>query len=444
MNAKHKYICLTMVAISAFSTVACGNANTATEPDAAVYAAAEPATVSGNADTPDIQEPQNTSEKDTTQVRIANRYPDADFIEMIAENRYIILNDDQDEHNTYIRVFDSEKNTIISNITVDNQNTYRVRPYIIKDKGFGIVTENTTAASNVKAYFYDTDGNLINTFFKILANHEVCKSSYAFAPDGSEFYVTSTNRDQCVCGYDLKDDYTTQVYIVHNTTDYELLSEFDSHTDVHLYGTTADGKLIFSFHYDPFERDPNKTHDAFENNPGDPYMQFREENGFGFMDPTGYEIDTPELAPLYDSDIYYDQVYIRGNSIILANNERIVRLDPDNNGEYLEQVYSIPGGLTGLNDDIYLSYDGDYVVYPIYKNSYGDTEVHILKYEGNSYSEIFEQEYEKQIKFEPEFWISYVDVSDGILYGRINNIIIKEYNRKNDDKMLFSVNFLEE
>ena len=83
------------------------------------------------------------------------------------------------------------------------------------------------------------------------------------------------------------------------------------------------------------------------------------------------------------------------------------------------------------------------MVFPIYKNSYGDTEVHILKYEGNSYSEIFEQEYDKKIMFEPDFQICFIDVPNGILYGKINYIFIAQQNSKTDDEKLFSVNFLE-
>ena len=278
------------------------------------------------------------------------------------------------------------------------------------------------------------------TFFKNLASHEAFNSSYAFAPDGSAFYVTSTDREQCVCGYDLKEDYTTQVYIVHDTANYGLLSEFDSHTDVHLFGTTKDGKLIFSFHHDPGERDTAKTHDAFENDPCDPYMQFRKENGFGFIDPAGYEIDTPELAVLYESGVYYDQVFIRGNTVILANNDEIVRLDPEKNDEYRDTVYTIPGGMTGYNDNIYLSYDGDFIVYPIYQNSFQDTELHVLKYEGDSYSEIFEQEYNDNILLDPDYF-AFMDVPNGITYG---NTYRSQLNGKTVETPHFSVSILDE
>ena len=405
-NSTTKYLCLTLAAISSLSTAACGNSAT-TGPDTTVYASAEP---------------EPTSEKSSgaeKKITVAERYPDAEYIEMIAENRYIVQNNDVNDHKTYIRVFDSENNTVVNSITVDNQNTYMIRPYIINGCGFGIVTENSTINSNVKAYFYDTDGNLVNSFFKNLENHEAFNSSYAFAHDGSAFYVTSTDRDQCTCGYTRNDDYTTQVYIVHNTSDYELLSEFDSHTDVELYGTTEDGKLIFSYHHDTGERDTWITHDDFEKNPGDPYMQFREQNGFGFIDSTESETDTPELVHLFEGDDYYDQVYIRRNSVIFANNDEIVRMDPD---DYCGHVYDIPGGLTGYNDDIYLSYDGDYIVFPIYKNQFQDTELHVLKYDGNSYTEIFEQEYNYKIMFRPdEDEIAFLDVTNGILYGYIDN-----------------------
>lgn len=95
--------------------------------------------------------------------------------------------------------------------------------------------------------------------------------------------------------------------------------------------------------------------------------------------------------------------------------------------------------MIGYNDNIYLSYDGDFIVYPIYQNSFQDTEMHVLKYEGDSYSEIFEHEYNYNILLDPDHF-AFMDVPNGIIYG---NISLSRLDGHAIETLHFSINILD-
>ena len=434
-------LCLAMAVFTAMSLTACGTKKTEMnerEPVAVAEVAAElTRAYEGSA---------------------ADKYPNAEFIEKISDGRFIIINRDRQAETVNITIYDIVKDEVINEIVVDSDGESLLTPTIFEGRGFGFIIPGKYREPGANAYYYDTEGNLVNTF-EVHFDPEL-NDSYVLAPDGSALYAVVNDRVMCACGYDFKDDYTTQVYKVYPDGSIEELANYDSHYNLAPLGVTDDGRIVFMFRYD--ERDlVVKTHKEYEmgygrgsditieelKNVNLNYIQydFDEEDDEAIFDieevkkqlreseddikivESGYALmntdskESHELEKIYLTKNFYDHVFVRGNNIILTNDDEVLRLHPDQNGQYKDTHYETTVGLKNFYESLYVSPGGDYVVFPQYTEEHMDTTVNVLRFDGDKAELIFREYYEgKRIEFRAVFRITYFDEETGDFYGYYN------------------------
>ncbi len=411
-----KRLGLTLAAIATLSMTACGVSNSA----APVIIQEEPETV--------MQEVNETLPEETNEEQnvvraisetVYERFPDADFIEQISAEKYVVLYRSDTHISAEVKIYDVTKDKVMKSFKVYSDDWF-VKPVIYMDQGFGFISERGGVKNHgVDAVFYDIDGNLVNRFSKDFDMNLF--SSYTFAPDGSAFYVSLNDNEMCACGYSFKTDYTTKIIAVYGDGSEELIKEFDSHTDLSFLGTTPDGKIVVRYQYDPNEKELH-THEEFEREwmlIGENEGKEKVERGFALLDPKAG--DEQELEKIYQYDGYFTEVVLRGDSIITADSNEIRKICPDENGVYQEIKYETEIGAEGYSFELYVSANGEFVAYPTYTDGFMDTTVNVLQFENGSadlaYSEFFEG---KNIEFKQNYTISMLDEATGDLYGIYN------------------------
>ena len=422
IKAASKVLGLTLATITSVSMTACSTTPLTTQTNVnAIQVQEETQTV-----IQDQNETGNPSETTTPQEvkraiegSVAERFEGADFIEAISAERYVVLYRNSNHVEAEVSVYDITTDSVIKTFTIKSEDWF-VKPIIFMDNGFGFISERSGIKNHgVDASFYDLDGNLVNKFSKDFDSSLM--ATYALASDGSALYVSLNDDLICACGYSFKADSTTKIYAVYGDGSEDLIKEFDAHTVLGLLGTTPDGRLVVRFQYDPNDKQVY-THEEYErmfmNSLNDP-NRAKVERGFAFL---GTEPGTdPELDRFYETDECFEEVYLRGDSLILAKNDAIIKLSPDANGTYTETKYATSIGAEGYSFDIYVSASGDYVVYPQYTDEFMDTTVNVLKIEnGNAelvYSEFFEGQ---KIEFRAQYDLSVLDEGNGDLFGFYN------------------------
>ena len=419
-----KYLCIGMATVSALCSVACGTQNApvaqtaeASALSVAAVLPAEPTPVI--TEVPTITTAAEPAAQNVTRAiegTAVDRFPDADIIEEIAAGRYVVITEDTQYSRCSVQVYDISTDTVLNDFYVYNLHYNNMEPIIFEGRGFGFVTKGRVYDNTgLYAYYYDTEGNVVNEFHKDLKYYNY---SYALAPDGSALYVAENDREQCACGYDFKADYTTQIYAVYDKDNYELIAEYDSHTDLYLLGTTSDGKLIVNYHYDPNEK-VILTHEQYEiqgslaaqTGSTDPGI----EDGIELIDIAGNQ--TPKM--IFQADTFYSHVFVRGDKIIQASDERMVWLCPDENGNYFVYRYDTVIGRKNIYTDFYVSVDGNYAVYPTYNDDETDTTVNIVYFDGDQITPVFSKLYpDCRIRFSNFEFVSMLDAETGDFYGR--------------------------
>lgn len=366
--------------------------------------------------------PEETTEtKEATRAieeTIAERFEGADYIEAISETRFVVLYRGENHYKAEVNVYDVTTDTVINTFTVYSGDWF-VKPVIFEGSGFGFISEREGIKNHgVDASFYDLDGNLVNKFSKDFDNDLF--ASFALAPDGSALYVSLNDNIVCACGYSFKADYTTKIYAVYGDGTESLIKEFDSHTDLSILGVSDDGKIVVNFKYDPNEKEVH-THEEWERLyfsaiPEEDSNKEKVVRGYAFLDPNAGE--EQELERFYETDKYYEHVFLRGNSLILVSHDEIIKVSFDENGDSEETKFETFIGAEGYYFDLYVSASGDYVVYPSYTDEFKDTTVNVLKItDGEAelvYSEFFEG---KKIEIDPDCNLAILDEETGDLYG---------------------------
>lgn len=63
------------------------------------------------------------------------------------------------------------------------------------------------------------------------------------------------DREVCACGFDLKADFTTQIYKLYPDGTEVKLADYDSHYIIYPVGTLDNGNLVLAFNYNPKDRE---------------------------------------------------------------------------------------------------------------------------------------------------------------------------------------------
>ena len=472
--------CIVMAALTTISLAACGGANrsnnnvreldtvveiTIDSPDESVEASDETGERRTTKSTETTREDADGSETSTDisdsksgadtftrayEGSAADKYPNAEFIEKISDGRFIIINRDRQADTVNVIIYDIVKDEVIKEITVDSEGESLLTPTVFEGKGFGFIIPGKYREPGAKAYYYDTEGNLVNTF-EVHFEPDL-NDSYVLAPDGSALYAVVNDRVQCACGYDFKADYTTQVYKVYPDGSTEKLANFDSHYSLAPFGVTDDGRIVFVFRYDEHDL-VVKTHKEYEMGNVIPLDEIKmvkiedtesdgetdddviisvdelkkklnEKEDDGKKVEAGYALmntdsnASHELEKIYLTNHFYVHYFVRGNNIILTDDDEVLRLHPDQNGEYKATHFETPVGLKNYYESLYVSPSGDYVVFPQYTEERMDTTVNVLRFDGDKADLIFQEYNEgKKIDFHAVFLITYFDEETGDFYG---------------------------
>ena len=430
-TALKKAICITMATLLTGCFTGCGEGKTAAatnyETGVAVEASETIEATVGSAEVSEetteiVSEPKERVYKGI----IAGKFPDADFIEQIADGRFVILDRDKYDGSTEVTVYDACTDSVLNTFKVVDCSEMFLTPVIFEGKGFGFITPyGNRKEAVVYGYYYDTDGNLVNKFEK--EYDPELNGSYALASDGSAMYVVLNDRVQCACGYDFNVNYTTKILKVYADGSEDMLNEFDSHYAMNPLGTTDDGRLMVIYTYDPRDK-VQKTHEEYERgesisidevlNPDESEnSELKGERGLAFIN-TGKD-DSHDLEKFYDLKRYYEHIFVRGNAVILVSDTSIIRVSPDKNGEYKECKFEDSVGLKGYYTNLYVSAIGDYVVYPTYSEEFQDTEVNVLHFDGDKAEVIFEKNQEGwKVEFDPRYRLAFFDEVTGDFCGR--------------------------
>ena len=441
-------LCLAMATITAVCFTACGSAKGATT-NASAESAASGLAAQGIISIVDV-EPETTTgatnettttgaTNDTTttggattntataaanrkfQGTIVDKYPDADFIESIADGKFVVLFRDVKQYRTNGVVYDINSDKELNSFTIYNCDTYSLCPVIFYGQGFGFITPHSGSKPGVYAYYYDTDGNLVNKYDR--KNTTPFHSAAVLAPDGSALYVVDDDRVQCACGYDLKPDYTTQIYKVNPDGSEEKLAEYDSHYIIYPMEVTTEGRLVLVYNYNSMDK-TGLSHQDYERlgmlanrgSEGDAYII---ENGYAFMDTN--KDASHDLDKFYLADKMYTFNCIRGNSITIMDNEEIINFTPDANGQYKGYRYKPSFKLSGGSYDTYPTANGEYIVFSAHSQDLKDTTINVLHFENDNIDLIFEKTYAGyDVKIDRHYERVFLDVDTGDLFARLD------------------------
>lgn len=424
-------LCIAMATLTAIGFTACGSTNAARN-EARVEHASETTyentvtedTVTGGASTTD---PAAESFTRAYEDSAADKYPDADFIEKIDNGTFIIIERDRQTKTINVTIYNIVKDEVINEFTVDSGGESLLTPEIFEGRGFGFIIPGTYQQPGAIAYYYDTEGNLVSTFEKRFETR--LNDSYMLAPDGSALYAVVNDREQCACGYDFKADYTTQIYKIYADGTDEVIGDYDSHYDLYPLGVTDEGKIVFAYHYDEHDK-VVKTHEEYEKLEFVSIEELEKLQGGGEKEDDGKIVESGyvlmdaaddsahELEKICLTNTYCEHYFVRGNNIILTNDDEILRLAPDQNGQYKETHYETPVGIKGYYTSLYVSSSGDYVVFPQYTEDCKDTTVNVLHFSGDKADLIFSEYYEGwNIEIKAVYRITYFDEETGDFYG---------------------------
>ena len=419
-----KTLCITLTAIAALSSVACGS-NAAAQGNVTTQASAvagEEPGASGNTE-PGTAEPTTVITPTATiaarpetrafEGKITDRFPDADHIDQISAGRYIVVKNDHNKAFSEVTIFDAYEDAVVNVVQVPNLGEWFLEPTVFTDRGFGFTIESTTNFGKdhaYYAYYYDLDGNLVNDFcMPIDANRY---GNCALAPDGSALYAITNNMDMCSCGYIFNTDYTNRVQVMYGDGTEEVIEEFDSHYALNLLGVTKDGRLLLDYRYDPNDLEA-RTHEEWE------MMNIRVggsadagiERGFAVMNVENGSDHTPEL--FYEMDGYYRDLYVKGDVITLIDDGDVVRLSPDENGNYQNYQYTESGERA---NDWFVSTNGDYIVLDQVVDQIG-TRITVLHFDGDAFVCEMEDGCDEYVRFGAFGQVSFLDEETGDLYG---------------------------
>lgn len=441
-------LCLAMATITAICFTACGSANgTSAESNAA--SATSGLAAQGIVEVVDVNpavgeitgttsgENSAITTGDTTTITagtaapttnrkfqgtIVDKYPDADYIEAIADGRFIILFRDIHNMKTDGVVYDINTDQELNSFKIYNCDSYRIDPVIFYGKGFGFITPHSGYKRGVFAYYYDTEGNLVNKF-----DHDYCSnlnSVAVLAPDGSALYVEVDDRELCACGYDLKPDYKTQLYKIYPDGTEVKLAEYDSHYVIYPIGVTDEGRLVLMYRYDILDKSA-MGHQDYErlgmiaervSTEGDAVQI---EFGYAFMntdDNADHELDTFHL-----SDRFYQHASVKGNTITLINDDEIIKIAPDANGQYKGLRYVPEFDMRSGQFYAYETSSGRYMVISESSQLREDTTINVLHFEDDNIELVFQKTYEGcRIDMDYKYKRVVLDEETGDLFGELD------------------------
>ena len=389
-------------------------------------AAGETATITTDETTNGSTSDETTSGStiDTTthkyQSTIVDKYPDADYIEAIADGRFIILFRDIHNMKTDGVIYDINTDKELNSFEIYNCHSYRINPVIFYGKGFGFITSYTGNKRGFFAYYYDTEGNQINKFDYEHGGYT--NSTAVFAPDGSALYVAVNDRQVCACGYDLKPDYKTQIYKVYPDGTEEQFAEYDSHYIIYPLGVTDEGRLVLMYRYDTLDKKA-MGHQDYErlaliaNNLSTEGDAIQVEFGYAFMN-TDEKADH-ELDKFYLADGFYQHVYVRGNTITLMDDDEIIYIVPDENGRYKGLRYNL-----NFRSGSYYTYEtssGRYMVISESSQLRENTTINVMHFENDNVELIFQKTYEGcRIDMDTMYERVVLDEGTGDLFGELD------------------------
>lgn len=360
--------------------------------------------------TPDISKRESVERE--YEGAISGVYPDADYIEHIAEGRFVVLYHDREKNMINGIVYDIANDVELNTFSLNDLDDYDVAPEVFDGQGFGFIFESKGKNAQLFGYYYDIDGNEVSTFKKDVK--DATTWSYSLAPDGSAMYVEMNDREQCACGFDFKADYTTQIYAVYGDGSEELIKEYDSHTNIGILGTTSDNKIVLCYNYDPKDKEV-LTHEEYEQQwslESDSDI----ERGYAFLEPK----KDAELDKFYVTSKYYDynEIFIRGNKINFIADDEIIHFYPDESGVYQGVRYTTEMGLDGIMTYNYVSVNGDYIVYPVYSEDSMNTKVLVLHFNGDKPEILCEEQCDGMyVEFMQGYKLAGYDEETGDFFG---------------------------
>ena len=446
-----KTLCMAMATITLLSFTACGNSgktelnaeNTVAELETEnsiipIEDVKPTALTTGTDSAGDLDNEAADSRKYTG--TIVDKYPDADYIECIADGKFVIIYRDLKNYKTNITVYDIVNDKELNTSSIYNCDTYALIPVIYYGKGFGFITPHAGKNPGAFAYYYDTDGNLVNKFDKKL--NSGLNGRYVLAQDGSALYMVVDDREVCACGFDLKADFTTQIYKLYPDGTEVKLADYDSHYIIYPVGTLDNGKLVLAFNYNPKDREVLSHADyerlyslAVQNSSEGDALKI--EIGYAFMN-TDDQADH-ELEKIHLTDRLYERVFINNDTITLINSmngKEILQISPDENGKFKGFRYEIPIEIKGNRTGIYISSTGKYVVIAV---GHDDTSINVLRLEDNKLNYIFEKKYDGwSIDINRDFRKVLLDEDTGDFFGRYF-----ENDQNGFNEQLFHVNIFE-
>lgn len=433
-----KYICTAMAAIMAVCMTSCGEVNnspaaggeetTAVTSEATTEIRPDETTAAPDVqpDVPDETRPGDVQPDVSYAPAVLDKYSDADYIEAIADDRYLVMYQTslcKGGFKTIVDIYDSASDTVVNSFDIPDTLT---TPEIYYGRGFGFISEGqdkslrdpdaewtyTEAQKTffLKASYYDINGDLVNEFKKFGADEYSC--SYTFAPDGSAFYVAQDDRQQCACGYDFNPDFTTKITAVYGDGTSELITEFDSHTILSLIGATDDGRIAVYYSYNPedlkvYSHDEYESHSISGNK--------NSEKGIAFISTEAGS--APELDRAYQLEDHYN-IHMDGDKFTLLNDNEIMRIFPDEKGEYQSTHFEIAESENRDYSEKYISPKGNIIVYPTFVDE-NDTIVNVVYFDSdNQPKQLFEQYCEgMRVEFQSSYGLAMFDDRSGELVG---------------------------
>ena len=158
-----KTLCMAMATITLLSFTACGNSgktelnaeNTVAELETEnsiipIEDVKPTALTTGTDSAGDLDNEAADSRKYTG--TIVDKYPDADYIECIADGKFVIIYRDLKNYKTNITVYDIVNDKELNTSSIYNCDTYALIPVIYYGKGFGFITPHAGTTPGVFAY----------------------------------------------------------------------------------------------------------------------------------------------------------------------------------------------------------------------------------------------------------------------------------------------------
>ncbi len=419
-----KTVCIAAAVISA-SLASCGKVNTPETPVAAPAAAAQDGVTTdiqaddGNAVIqPDIQ----TVTDSETASSVIDRFSDADYIEKIADGRYLVMYRDYAVDKAI--VYDAKSDTQINECRVEcGSNIFNV-PVIYQDKGFGFIVPHDME-STVNGYYYDINGELVNDFVMDIGTHWDSEST--LAPDGSAMYVVLSDKaDSDIIGFTDNDgvadkkfkNCNTQIYAVYADGEEKQLAQFDAHTDFYSIYATADGEHIaLDYFYHPEFREGFDA--PVKADKGEP-----DEFGIGLISTKGYTDN--EMKKIYTNEKRLEDLYVNDDKFTVIYKDEVIRLVSDENGEYSEAHYPVSIGDGSSAPEAYISASGDYMAYPTYTsydNDVKDTQVNVVRFEDGEAVNVYQKQHDGWfVHFRHEYELTMIDEQSGELVGGYDDL----------------------